>query len=384
MLAKYYIEIDLIYIILLVCLMFQTIKSNFTKIDKTHFLVLLICSTLFVLSDFIWLFNDNFISYSVFGDFAYTIGEIGNNLYIILSGMISLSWLFFSESIQRKSVFSNHKYLYLALVPELILIVLCVTNISTNFLFCIDDSMTYIRNISGYVFQLIVVYGYLALAGILSVIRAKKAVTVQEKNTSLSAASFLIAPSITCVLQMIFDNMPILFIGIIVSLLNIYLTLQRQLVLNDALTGLNNRSRLDQKINLRIKNLRDGNDFWLIILDADKFKQINDTYGHVEGDKALILISDALRQGCDSDDFICRYGGDEFVILHNTLKGGDCSNLISNINNILSKNNLAYKLSVSFGCAKYDDSINSWLELVKKADEQLYLVKNQKKRISTL
>ena len=380
MLAKFYIEIDLIYIILLLCLMFQTIKSNFTKIDKTHFLVLLICSTLFVLSDFIWIFNDDFISYSVFGDYAYTIGEIGNNLNIILSGMTSLSWLFFSESIQRKTVFSNKKLLYLALVPELILIILCATNISTNILFVIDDSLTYIRKVGGYAFQVVVAYGYLGVAGALSLARAKRAVTVQEKNTSLSAASFLIAPSISCIFQLIFYDMPIMFIGVIISLLNIYLTLQRQLVLNDALTGLNNRSRLDQKINLRIKNLKDENDFWFIILDADDFKHINDTYGHVEGDKALILIADALRQGCDDDDFICRYGGDEFVILHNTLKGDNCDSLINNINGILNKNNLAYKLGVSFGCAKYDDSINNWLELVKKADEQLYLVKKQKKK----
>ncbi len=381
MLAKYYAQIDLIYLVILLCLVYQTIKSNFTKTDKTHFLVLLICTICFVFTDLIWLFNNDYISYSIFGDNAFIIGGIFNNLNIILSGMTSLSWLFFSESIQRKSIFAHSKRLYLALIPEIILIILVFCNSGNDIFFVIDNSYHFIRNIRGYVYQLIVVYGYLAFAAILSLIRAKMADTVEEKERSIAAASFLIFPAIACIFQLYFSKMSILFFGLIISLLNIFLSLQRQLVLNDALTGLNNRSRLDQKINQRIKNLDDNSDFWLLIMDADNFKSINDTYGHVEGDRALILIANALKRACFDGDFICRYGGDEFIILHNSKKGEDCSVLISRIDSILSENKLEYPLSVSVGFVKYEESYGDWSSLIKKADDYLYKVKAKKKAL---
>lgn len=381
MIAKYYAQVDLIYIVILLSLVYQTIKSNFTKIDKIHFLVLLGCTICFAFSDLIWLFNNNYLSYSIFGDGAYLIGGIANNLNVILSGMTSLSWLFFSESIQRKTIFKDNKKLYIALIPELVLIVLAIVNSSTGILFTIDSNLQYSRNMQGYIYQIIVVYGYLGVAALLSLIRANKADTVQEKELSIASASFLIAPAIACAIQLVFSNMSILFMGIVVSLLNVYLSLQRQLVLNDALTGLNNRSRLDQKINQRIKSLNNDSDFWLLIMDADNFKHINDTYGHVEGDKALILIANALRRGCDDSDFICRYGGDEFVVLHNSKKGEDCSTLTNRIDSLLSENKLDYPLTVSIGYAKYDSSISDWSSLVKKADEKLYKIKAKKKAL---
>lgn len=233
----------------------------------------------------------------------------------------------------------------------------------------------------GYIYQIIIVYGYLGVAALLSLIRANKADTVQEKELSFASASFLIAPAIACAIQLVLSDMSILFMGIVVSLLNVYLSLQRQLVLNDALTGLNNRSRLDQKINQRIKSLNNDSDFWLLIMDADNFKHINDTYGHVEGDKALMLIANALRRGCDDSDFICRYGGDEFVVLHNSKKGEDCSVLTNRIDSLLSENKLDYPLTVSIGYAKYDSSISDWSSLVKKADEKLYKIKAKKKAL---
>ena len=374
MLAKYYLEVDLICIIVLSCLMYQTICSNFTKINKKHLIVLLLCHLLFIFSDCIWIFNNGYIAYSTLGLFGYVLGDIGNSLNIIMSGMTGLSWLFFSESMQNKSIFSSNKRIMITVIPELILILLVIMNKYTHMMFEITKTGEYVRY-SGYAIQILIGYGYIGFAVILSLHRAKTATNVMERKLALTMACFVIAPSIACIVQLFFSNMSILFIGTVLAVLNVYMDLQAQLVSNDALTGLNNRSRLDQKIYSAIKSLDNNTDLWLLIMDANRFKSINDTYGHLEGDHALILIADALREECFSSDFICRYGGDEFIVLHKTPKSQDCTDLINRINNNLSRNTLPYNLSVSIGSALYTKNIKDWNDFIRIADEELYKVK---------
>ncbi len=63
-------------------------------------------------------------------------------------------------------------------------------------------------------------------------------------------------------------------------------------------------------------NVDQAEDVYLLMMDADGFKQINDRYGHVEGDHALQVVATALKDVCSaSGGFIARYGGDEFVVL---------------------------------------------------------------------
>lgn len=82
----------------------------------------------------------------------------------------------------------------------------------------------------------------------------------------------------------------------------------------DGLTNLYNRRYFENLIDDVLKDVT-KKDFAFIIIDVDKFKDINDTYGHSIGDQALVFISNALRKSFDSDSYICRLGGDEFVVL---------------------------------------------------------------------
>jgi diguanylate cyclase (GGDEF)-like protein len=84
----------------------------------------------------------------------------------------------------------------------------------------------------------------------------------------------------------------------------------------DALTGALNRGRVQELAQRRLeRNRRDGRPTYLCLLDIDGFKQVNDTYGHPEGDRVIRMLSERLSDGLRSDDLFGRYGGEEFFVL---------------------------------------------------------------------
>jgi diguanylate cyclase len=86
--------------------------------------------------------------------------------------------------------------------------------------------------------------------------------------------------------------------------------------LRDGLTGIYNRRAFDDHLqSLTERNLIDRYDFALLVLDIDDFKMVNDTYGHLVGDRVLLALAETCRQMVRSDDFLARYGGEEFVIV---------------------------------------------------------------------
>lgn len=88
------------------------------------------------------------------------------------------------------------------------------------------------------------------------------------------------------------------------------------LATTDGLTGLKNHRAFQERLAEEFKrSARYGSPLSLILLDVDKFKLYNDTYGHPAGDRALQMVAQALQQSARETDFVARYGGEEFVIL---------------------------------------------------------------------
>jgi diguanylate cyclase len=84
----------------------------------------------------------------------------------------------------------------------------------------------------------------------------------------------------------------------------------------DALTGLHNRRHLDENLDRRTTELKDGAcTFSLLILDVDHFKLFNDTHGHLGGDQVLIALGRLLRETMRKEDILTRYGGEEFAVI---------------------------------------------------------------------
>lgn len=160
---------------------------------------------------------------------------------------------------------------------------------------------------------------------------------------------------------------------------------QEGIITIDALTQVNNRYQLEKYIKALFAEYdpSDGEKIYLAISDLNKFKSINDTFGHKEGDRALVIVANAMKTACGwTQAFLARYGGDEFVIIVKSEADGTIRDICRRVDEILAKasEELPYVLSTSFGIAEYDDPSESFEKLFRRADDELYKVKNSGKR----
>ncbi len=155
----------------------------------------------------------------------------------------------------------------------------------------------------------------------------------------------------------------------------------RAMALTDTLTKLGNRrAAIAFLYNEWNKSFNNKKTITCIMIDVDKFKYINDTQGHEVGDKVLVMIANTIRETARNDDFVCRLGGDEFVVLSNTTNLVGIRQLAEKILKEVRTIKLkfskgAYIGSVSMGIAQRDNNIKTYIELFKKADEGLYIAK---------
>ncbi len=153
-------------------------------------------------------------------------------------------------------------------------------------------------------------------------------------------------------------------------------------VYKDSLTNVNNRKWLSDNILIEDRFKISGT---LVIIDLNYFKDINDTHGHIVGDKVLIYIAAQLAK---SKGIVVRYGGDEFVIIFkNNISKSDILKRFEAIRKSIIGKNLkikgaSFKVSFSFGAQEFkkDDYLNNVIEL---ADKNMYRDKTQIKRIIT-
>ena len=143
----------------------------------------------------------------------------------------------------------------------------------------------------------------------------------------------------------------------------------------DKLTQVNNRQNLTSFINYKLYD--HVSRLYLLMIDVDYFKTINDTYGHLEGDNALITVANTLKRACAAfkkRPFIARYGGDEFIIV---LEGTqeDAEQLCASIRYILDEDKeRRYPLTLSIGMSSYRSGMTA-KEMIAAADEELYKIK---------
>lgn len=150
---------------------------------------------------------------------------------------------------------------------------------------------------------------------------------------------------------------------------------------HDPLTGLNNRAAFDKSIEQEVDlATRHDHSLSLMMLDIDRFKQINDNYGHIVGDAVLKNFADCIMECMRSSDIVFRYGGEEFVILlRNTQIVGAkllAERMRKNVEDMrFEYNNIKLNVSVSIGLAEFQEG-DDRLSLVERADALLYKAKD--------
>ncbi|HET9029654.1 MAG TPA: diguanylate cyclase [Candidatus Aquilonibacter sp.] len=156
-----------------------------------------------------------------------------------------------------------------------------------------------------------------------------------------------------------------------------------QMAFNDALTGLPNRVLFNDRIEQTIATARRyDRGFAVMYIDIDKFKHINDTYGHAIGDSVLKVVAERLRQTTRESDTVSRFGGDEFVILQPIVDGpSDAADLARKLNVAMQEpveiESVAHVVHVSIGIALYPGDADGVEKLMDAADRALYRAKKE-------
>lgn len=154
----------------------------------------------------------------------------------------------------------------------------------------------------------------------------------------------------------------------------------KELAHTDELTGLINRRSFFQSAETILRDAREKQGpLSLLVIDADYFKQLNDTYGHATGDAALQFITEQLNAAVRKTDLVCRLGGEEFAVLLPDLKESEAEHLGRRILEKISSRPMFWdekiiEMSVSCGVADTDVSYEM-TALFKAADDALYAAK---------
>jgi len=258
-------------------------------------------------------------------------------------------------------------------------VIFVIAQRNIGWLYFIDDQNIYHRG-PGFFLPVFITFGYLLWAFVI-IISNRKAIDPRHFQALLL---FPVPPAICIVLQLLIYGNSFMIGGVTISLLIVYLYIQNQGLNVDYLTGSFNRRRLEVYLQEKIRNSPCVETFAAIMLDLDNFKQINDTFGHDIGDKVLAeavkLVSGNLR----SQDFVARYGGDEFYIILNGVDNTkDLMTVVEKIQKCAMQYNETsskpYQIQFSMGYAVYDRNSGMDMEaFLKYVDSLMYENKRSK------
>ena len=360
--------------IVLIGLAARSRRSLFSSTQQLLFSMLGYTSAAYIFFDMIWTLSDG-VSTPV----GITANWISNAVSFSLFAIACLIWFFYSETVQGSRLLTARYRVALVTLPTVLVVVLAFTSYWTHAMFYIDARGVYRRG-ALYMIQPIVSYCYIIYTSLHAFIQTRKVESLQKKAIYRTLAFFAVPALVGGTFQVLF-SVPGLCVGITLSILLLYIIYQEQLISTDPLTGLNNRNRFETYMLSLFSNADQAEDVYLLMMDADGFKQINDRYGHVEGDHALQVISATLKEVCSaSGGFIARYGGDEFVVLQKAAAEQDIIDLCSAINDELARAEVPYLLRMSIGYARVGDGVDTWQDLLRAADAELYRVKAEKKK----
>lgn len=199
-----------------------------------------------------------------------------------------------------------------------------------------------------------------------------------SKRTSLiGLVLFVYGPMLVWPLSVIY-LLPVFFIALVSFVFVVHMMSQSRAVSRDFLTGMNNRNELYRYLSRLFEKEEDLTPALnIIFIDINKFKSINDTFGHSQGDKALICMANCLRQSAFSKDcFLSRYAGDEFIIVLRESGENTVQKFIDTLNQKIKHandtNTDPYRLSVAIGSVSYSEDYNSVEKFIEAADRKMY------------
>lgn len=358
-------------IILLFLLKTYGIKKSFNG-DSSNIFRWILYTTLFMtVLEGVYVFF-TYHEYKVSGLFLHifhTFNPIG------ISFSISL-WFLYLDFVYTKNYQGAIDHFKKYLISPFTITIIMFVNIFFPFVYTLDDELQPHNK-----WGLFLVIGVLYLNSLAAIIYCIKEKIHISRKLIKSLLLIGTLPVFGSFIQMIEPSAIVFWPSMCMVVILVYTYVERNRLLRDPLTGVITRGELEERVQ---HNLDHQRPFTLLLLDMDDFKQINDQYGHNEGDIALKTMVEIILSNIKNIDTLSRYGGDEFSILieSDDPVAGDL--LIGRINEAIEKyNKMAikpYELSVSIGSVFVEENSRlNIVELLGKADELMYVNKKMKK-----
>ncbi len=301
-----------------------------------------------------------------------------------IAPLITCLWVMYCDLRVYMDERALKRRLPLYLIPLILNTALLIANLFTPLVFNIDSAHIYHRDRFFMAYMaLMYLYGLISL--VLVVRKAARSTSSVERKEFRYMEWFIIPPIIAGVLQWLFYGLSVIWMSMVLSIILVYTNVLSRQLQTDPMTGLNNRRKLNRYLGMKINSTDDNQTLFMIIMDADDFKSINDSYGHTAGDRALIAIAQILKKLCaEQDCFLSRLGGDEFLILgHNQSErypeqfARQIEERIAEYNRTTSE---PFRLALSIGWARFHpQKMNTIDSLLNAADQSMYQAKRAKR-----
>jgi len=306
------------------------------------------------------------------------INQVGNFMLFLLVPILASIWCLHVNFQVFHDLKKIKKLTLLLLVPFSINAGIVIISQFTGWYYYIDTNNIYHRG-PFFVASAMITILLIFAAFVFSVLNRKK---ISKKNL-FSLIFFPVPPLLGTLLQIFIYGYAFTLNSVVLSLLIVFLDMNEYAIYNDHLTGIGNRKKLDAVLNESIRRSSPQRTFSLVMMDIDDFKKINDTYGHVMGDKALKAYAKMLKECIRSRDFVVRHGGDEFGLVLDVYDDMSLESALRRINDCVDLVNdmqqFPFRLGFAQGHAVYDYQSHLTAEdFIKHVDMLMYENKREK------
>lgn len=296
---------------------------------------------------------------------------ISNTISSASSGIIGYCWCLFVEYHIHRNFKRIKKKSRILAVPLIIATILIIINLlGTDIIFDISKENVYTRGPMNFILYIFVFVYY--IESIYTVQKAKSDSILVE---FFPIYFFIIPCMIGTMIQGFFFGISTVWLCVAIAFIIVYIEIQISISFIDDLSGLYNRKYMNHYLD-KLQNNKTKHVYGFL-LDVNDFKVINDTYGHLSGDRAIIHIGKILQNTVGNGCVAIRMGGDEFVIFAILKSNEEALALKKHIEQNVRQFNIHSKepfhLSFSIGIAKYSGNIDTFLSAM---DDSMYEAKN--------
>lgn len=311
-------------------------------------------------------------------EFNHVLAYVSNFLYLLLQPLpVSLGIMYLLTLFRERRI--TLKIRMLCMIPFFIGCIAMACSFFTRFIFNIDGNNVYHRGPGMFIFA-ITNYSFIVPA-IWLIIHHRDTV---KRQVLAVVISFTLIPVIGSMLQLLHYGLITAWPSFTIALLITFIFVEGRRSDRDYLNGLLNRQSFDARIHTRMDQYSRRGSFHFVVIDMDKFKMINDTYGHETGDEILQIVSRILYHSVSVPDTVARYGGDEFVMIIESDKSQVIESVLVRINDQLRRwnddNPYTFDLSLSAGYVAFNPVIHkNFKDLFCEADLMMFKAKDRKK-----